>query len=193
MEWLLFKFVVWYTLVLFCGEFKIVLCQFLFRCGHFNLSLIANQTISDSFLEMCSPVKFAHLLSKKSRMVSSWELCTWIILQSMFVNQQMVKRNSNGRIVIKSSDNDVLLLSLFQNDQFDIGELWFQTGSITSVKDGRRLIPVHDLYNSLGAEMANILPVAHSLTGCDTTSSFFGIGKKTVYKILKQNTKLWQI
>jgi hypothetical protein len=26
-----------------------------------------------------------------------------IILQSMFVNQQMVKRNSNGRIVIKSS------------------------------------------------------------------------------------------
>ena len=35
----------------------------------------------------------------------------------------------------------------------------FQTGSITSVKDGRRFIPVHDLYNSLGAEMANILPV----------------------------------
>jgi hypothetical protein len=33
-------------------------------------------------------------------------------LQSMFVNQQMVKRNSNGQIVIKSSDNDVLLLSL---------------------------------------------------------------------------------
>jgi hypothetical protein len=41
----------------------------------FNLLLIANQTISDSFLEMCSPVKFAHSLSKKSRTVSSWELC----------------------------------------------------------------------------------------------------------------------
>ena len=113
----------------------------------------------------------------------------------MFVNQQMVKKNSNGRIVIKSSDNDVLLLSLhFYSKMTNIDELWFQTGSITSVKDGRRFIPVHDLYNSLGAEMANILPVAHSLTGCDTTSSFFGIGKKTVYKILKnkiqQNTKL---
>jgi hypothetical protein len=44
---------------------------------------------------------------KKSRTVSSWELCIRIILQSMFVNQQMVKRNSNGRIVIKSSDTDV--------------------------------------------------------------------------------------
>ena len=47
---------------MFCVEFKIVLCQFLYRCGHFNLYLIANQTISDSFLEMCSPVKFAHSL-----------------------------------------------------------------------------------------------------------------------------------
>ena len=71
---LLFKFVLWYTLFLFCVEFKIVLYQFLYRCGHFNLSLTANQTISDSFLEMCSPVKFAHSLSKKSRTVSSWEL-----------------------------------------------------------------------------------------------------------------------
>ena len=40
--------------------------------------------------------------------------------------------------------------------------------------------------------MTNILPVAHSLTGCDTTSSFFDIGKKTVYKILKQNTTKYQ-
>jgi hypothetical protein len=39
------------------------------------LSLIANQNISDSFLEMCSPVKFVHSLSKKTRAVSSWELC----------------------------------------------------------------------------------------------------------------------
>jgi hypothetical protein len=65
-----FKF---FTLFLFCVEFKIVLYQFLYQCGHFNLSLIANQTISDSFLEMCSPVTFAHSLSKKSQMVSSWK------------------------------------------------------------------------------------------------------------------------
>jgi hypothetical protein len=51
--------------------------EFLYRCGHFNLSLIANQTISDSFLEMCSSVTFAHSLSKKSRTVSNWELCIY--------------------------------------------------------------------------------------------------------------------
>jgi hypothetical protein len=35
--------------------------------------------------------------------------------------------------------------------------------------------------------VCNILPAVHALTGCDTTSSFFGIGKKTVYKTLIQN------
>jgi hypothetical protein len=37
----------------------------------------------------------------------------------------MAKRNSNGRIVIKSSDNDVLLLSLhFYSKMTSIDELW---------------------------------------------------------------------
>jgi hypothetical protein len=29
-------------------------------------------------------------------------------------------------------------------------------------------------------------PAAHALTGCDTTSSFFGIGKKSMLKALKE-------
>ena len=34
--------------------------------------------------------------------------------------------------------------------------------------------------------MCEILPAAHALTGCDTTSSFFGIGKKSMLKALKE-------
>jgi hypothetical protein len=30
-----------------------------------------------------------------------------------------------------------------------------------------------------------VLPAAHALSGCITASSFFGIDKKSVYKILK--------
>jgi hypothetical protein len=33
-----------------------------------------------------------------------------------------------------------------------------------------------------------ILPAAHALTECDTTSSFFGIGKKSMFKALKETT-----
>jgi hypothetical protein len=44
--------------------------------------------------------------------------------------------------------------------------------------------PVHDLCKSLSAVLCRILPAAHALTGCDTTSAMFGIGKKSVYKLL---------
>ena len=53
-----------------------------------------------------------------------------------------------------------------------------------SVKDGRRLLPVNDLHNSLGADLTTILPVTYELKGCNTTPSFFVIGKENS----KQNT-----
>ena len=39
---------------------------------------------------------------------------------------------------------------------------------------------------SLNSVVCNILPAAHAITGCDTTSSFFGIGKKSMLKALKE-------
>jgi hypothetical protein len=41
----------------------------------------------------------------------------------------------------------------------------------------------------LGSVLCRVLPAAHALTGCDTTSSFFGVGKKTIYKVLKDSRK----
>jgi hypothetical protein len=51
---------------------------------------------------------------------------------------------------------------------------------------------VHDITLAIGPLVCNILPAVHALTGCDTTSSFFGIGKKTVYKTLIQNPQKFQ-
>jgi hypothetical protein len=45
---------------------------------------------------------------------------------------------------------------------------------------------------AIGPLVCNILSAVHALTGCDTTSSFFGIGKKTVYKTLIQNPQKFQ-
>jgi hypothetical protein len=55
-------------------------------------------------------------------------------------------------------------------------QLWLLMGSVTSIKDGRRYIPVHDLCSSLSSITCEILPAVHALTGCDTTSAIFGIG-----------------
>jgi hypothetical protein len=51
---------------------------------------------------------------------------------------------------------------------------------------------VHDITLAIGPLVCNILPAVHALTGCDTTSSFFGIGKMTVYKTLIQYPQKFQ-
>jgi hypothetical protein len=86
-----------------------------------------------------------------------------------------------GRIIIKSADSDVLVLCVhyFSNRQHTL-ELWFQTGTVSSTKDRRRYIPVHEICSTLSPVFTNTLPAAHAVTGCDTTSSLFGIGKRSV-------------
>jgi hypothetical protein len=90
---------------------------------------------------------------------------------------------------VKSPDTDVLvLLGHYFPNMKNTSELWFQTGLITSTKDCRRYIPVHELCKLLSSVVCEILPADHALTGCDTTSSFFGIGKKSMFKALKETT-----
>ncbi|CAG2199629.1 unnamed protein product [Mytilus edulis] len=62
-------------------------------------------------------------------------------------------------------------------------------GTVTSGRDGRRYIQVHDLCSSLSNITRKIFPSAHALTGCHTTSSIFGIAKKSVYKLLKTSSE----
>jgi hypothetical protein len=64
-------------------------------------------------------------------------------------------------------------------------ELWVQMGNVSSVKDGRMFLPIHELCSSLSDITCRVLPGAHALSVCNTTSTFFGNGKKLVYKILK--------
>ena len=119
---------------------------------------------------------------------SQEEADTYIILHALNMNNQFKDKNVMGRIVIKSPDTDVLVLLVhYFSRMSNTSELWFQTGTITALKDGRRYIPVHDLCKSLSAVLCRILPAAHALTGCDTTSAMYGIGKKSVYKLLKES------
>eukprot|EP00745_Piridium_sociabile_P029609 TRINITY_DN48831_c1_g1_i4.p2 TRINITY_DN48831_c1_g1~~TRINITY_DN48831_c1_g1_i4.p2 ORF type:complete len:222 (-),score=27.38 TRINITY_DN48831_c1_g1_i4:119-784(-) len=46
-----------------------------------------------------------------------------------------------------------------------------------------RYIPVHVIARELGPSKAMALPAFHALTGCDTTSAFFGKGKKTAWSV----------
>ena len=86
-----------------------------------------------------------------------------------------------GRIIIKTSDTYVIVLCIYFDKQMtNTSELWVQMGNIISVKDGRRFLPIHELCSSLSEITCRVLPAAQALSGCDITSSFFGIGKVSV-------------
>ena len=90
-----------------------------------------------------------------------------------------------GNVIIKSADTDVLVLAVHYFPKMDhIDGMWIETGVITSSTDKRRYIPVHAICASLGRDFCHILPAVHAVTGCDSVSSLFGIGKKKVFNLL---------
>ena len=91
---------------------------------------------------------------------------------------------ADRRLVIQSPDTDVLVLSVSHFRSLDCPELWFCTG----MKDRHRLIPGHDIAHALGEKMCSSLPGFHAITGCDSTSSLAGIGKKKAWDSFCRST-----
>ena len=80
-------------------------------------------------------------------------------------------------ICLKTVDTDVVVLAVSMHSKIGSEELWIDFGT---GKD-RRFIPAHEIANNLGKEKSFGLLMFHSLSGCDTTSNFSGIGKKTAW------------
>ena len=92
----------------------------------------------------------------------------------------------HDRVVIQSPDTDVAVLATHFFHSLACKQLWFRTG----VKDKLRFIPIHSLVESLGSDTCASLPCFHALTGCDSTSGLYGIGKKKAWMTLRKNVSL---
>ena len=87
--------------------------------------------------------------------------------------------STKERIVIQSPDTDVAVLAIYAYEMIQCNEMWFKTG----VKDKVRFIPVHRIAEKLGKSVCAAIPAFHALTGCDSTSGLFQIGKKKGWKV----------
>ncbi len=82
------------------------------------------------------------------------------------------------RILIRTVDTDVLVLAIACCQQIaNLEELFVAFGVGKSFK----YIPAHEIARSLGPLKSKSLPMFHAITGCDTTSSFGGKGKKSAW------------
>ena len=93
-----------------------------------------------------------------------------------------------GSVIIKSLNTDAAVLAIHYFPQFEnVDELWLETGTITATKDLRRYSPIHEISKSQSPIFSEILPAVHALTGCDTTSSFFMVGKNKALNVIQEN------
>lgn len=95
-------------------------------------------------------------------------------------------QDTDGRIIIKTPDTDVVVLAVYYFPKMKyVSEFWIETERVTRTADLRRFIPANEICKSLGPSFCTILPAVHALTGCDSTSALFGIGKKSVLKTVQ--------
>ena len=102
----------------------------------------------------------------------------------MFVfAEYLVNHHGIDQIIIASPDTDVIACYQFATNLSSLSKFWFKTG----VGSKRRYVAIHETAEVFGSAVLKILPVFHCITGCDSVSSFSGIGKKSAFAVLKEN------
>ena len=88
---------------------------------------------------------------------------------------------SHSRVIIRCDDTDVLVLLVYYSSKGMFGSSTVLLHSGHGPRE--RFVPVCAVAKKLGAEFCACLPACHALTGCDTTSSLYRIGKATAFLI----------
>ena len=83
----------------------------------------------------------------------------------------------HSKAYIRTVDTDVVVLTISHFHDMSLSELWVGLGSGKTFWE----IPIHVITEQLGTQRCQTLPLFHAYTGCDMTSSMFGIGKKTAW------------
>ena len=78
---------------------------------------------------------------------------------------------------MRTVDSDIVVLAVHLFQSIGLTGLWIGFGTGKKYRD----IPVHSIYESLGSIRSLALPLFQRLTECDTTSHFYGCGKKTAW------------
>ena len=81
------------------------------------------------------------------------------------------------KLLVRTVDTDVVMVAIATLNRTKPDELWVAFGTGGHF----RFIPIHEVAAAVGPRKSVNLPLFHALTGCDTVSSFAGIGKKTAW------------
>ena len=89
---------------------------------------------------------------------------------------------SHDTIMIKSPDTDVAIIFIALSSKLKGNHIF-----LTGTKNKERLLDISKIASDMGPDVASALIGLHVFTGCDTTSAFYGKGKKRAFNLVYQN------
>ena len=95
----------------------------------------------------------------------------------LFLHVADAVKKGYRNLLVRTVDTDVVVVAMATLNRTKPDELWVAFGTGGHF----RFIPIHKVAAAVGPRKSATLPLFHALTGCDTVSSFAGIGKKTAW------------
>lgn len=98
---------------------------------------------------------------------------------TMIVDTALEKVNNGQEVTVVATDTDiiVMLLNRTGNDR--------NIQVVSPVGSENKIYNIKEIQDQIGSKK-DYLMFVHAITGCDTTSSLFGIGKKKAFKLLEK-------
>ena len=92
----------------------------------------------------------------------------------LFLHVSDAVQKGSKAVMIRTVDTDVVVLGITLFSKINAEEMYIAFGTGAHF----RYISIHEVVAQLDPSICAVLPAFHSFTGCDTTSSFLGRGKK---------------
>lgn len=89
-------------------------------------------------------------------------------------------------VTITANDTDILVL-LVHHFKPQLKDVYIQSEVMKNRISDITTVSVHDVCDKVGPTKGRILPAIHAISGCDSTSALFGIGKKTAWNKLSSS------
>ena len=96
--------------------------------------------------------------------------------------QQTLTKAKTGTAVLVGEDTDLLVL-LLHHTNHEHGDIFFVPGKVSGVKKAK-IWDIKKVQQVLGSDMCDGILFVHAISGCDTTSRMFSVGKNQSLKKL---------
>lgn len=130
---------------------------------------------------------FINLLSQKMNETGSCQAINAHDDADVLIVKTAIASAADNFTILIGEDTDLLVLLLYHG-KFESKNIIFKT-----MRTGMKTVKVWDIQKTkslLKEDKCRMVPFVHAMTGCDTTSRMFGIGKSTIWQKLKKDTHL---